>query len=123
MWILMNKTDLKLYGSCMCCVKRVKQIVCVGAGICRKRGKHLSVHWIEGIQRQTEVLHGCQQQNKHCLFTSMWEELGVYLLEGFLIYNATWTLLERGSETKREGETHKFERQTSGQVGKTVARD
>lgn len=38
----------------------------------------------------------------HSLFTSMWEELGVYLLESFLIYDATWTLLERERETKRE---------------------
>lgn len=34
----------------------------------------------------------------------MWEELGVYLLEGFLIYDATWTLLDRERGTEREGE-------------------
>lgn len=35
------------------------------------------------------------------MFTSMWEELGVDLLEGVLVYYTTWTLLE-GQKTERE---------------------
>lgn len=37
------------------------------------------------------------------LFTSMWEELSVYLFEGVFIYDTTWTLLEREGEAEREG--------------------
>lgn len=32
----------------------------------------------------------------------MREELGVYLLEGFFIYNPTWTLLERERGREKE---------------------
>lgn len=35
------------------------------------------------------------------MFTSMWEELGVDLLEGVLVYYTTWALLE-GQKTERE---------------------
>lgn len=42
----------------------------------------------------------------HNLFTSMWEELGVYLLEGVFIYDTTWTLLERERDKRTQSETH-----------------
>lgn len=87
-----------------------------------KEGNTLSTLDTKNMHRQTEVLYGYQQHTL-CILTSMWEELGVYLLEGFLIYNATWTLLERESETKREGEKHKLVRQTPEQVRKKADRD
>lgn len=62
---------------------------------------YLSVYLMETIQRHRQVQIQTAQRS---LFTSMREELGVYLLERFLIDDATWTLLERQKEAERESE-------------------
>lgn len=62
-----------------------------------------------------------EQQNKHSVFTSMWEELGVYLLESFLIYDATWTLLER--QRKRVRRRRRGRRKRGIEITDTDPRD
>lgn len=50
-------------------------------------------------------MHTHKHKHKHMLhpfphFTSMWEELGVYLLECVLIHNPTGTLLESEADAR-----------------------
>lgn len=77
--------------------------MCVGAGICRRTGKKRLVNTLGRNNTETKTTTDANSTT-HTLFTSVWEELGVYLLESFLIYDATWTLLRRERETEREGE-------------------
>lgn len=53
-------------------------------------------------ETETRSRHNHYNTHIHTLCTSMWEELGVDLLEGFLIYNTTWTLLDREKETREK---------------------
>lgn len=96
-WECVSRANLKLNGAGMRGVKCIEQEVCVGAGICRRwRRKRLPVHW---VHRDINI------NNTHslALFTPMWEELGVYLLEGVLIYYTTWALLMREGSRKTVG--------------------
>lgn len=95
-WALQVCTNLKLYGAGVSWVKCIEEEVCVGAGVCKsRRGRKITVEtlWQDKDEMQ-----------RWFWFTSMWEELGVNLLESFLIYNTTWTLLERRGESDKEGE-------------------
>lgn len=82
----------------MCCVKGVEKVVCIGASICRRKKKTL-VSTLDNKNSETRT--GIDSNiTTHTLFTSMREELGVYLLESVLVHNATWTLLEREGDRR-----------------------
>lgn len=69
--------------------------MCVGAGICEQTG--------EGDSKLSETT--AQQSTADSVFTSVWKELGVDLLEGFLVHYTTGTLLQQGGdvEVRRQG--------------------
>lgn len=83
-----EEANLKLDGARVSRVKGIEQEVSVGAGICERQKRET----VSGGTREARTA----RRSANSLGTSMWKELGVDLLEGFLVHDPTGTLLQRG---------------------------